>query len=367
MPRATLMLALLLAAAACGLDTSGTAQLDGDGGGGSYAGGDGATSGSGSGAGSGSGSGSGSGASTGSSGAQGTGDDGGPADATTLTGEGAVPGTCDFNGTWASRLTINVTWAPQGLNSIILAPGSGKIRQWIRGDRVVHGTSAADATVVCGIELPDFQSTALAATETYGVVFPGTLFDGNYLPTFTASGTLSGQTPGSTYKTTPSAALLGITLTNPTTDAWPMTVTTSSDMDKDGKPGVTANVATGASAQGTAYSGVPVGIPAPFTPTVRASRLYVAIRQVTVASGTATDCTHIRGTVTIPTIAANSKVGIDSHVIGCELAAGGDCSATQANFVDNTQPVFTPTGTGTLESMRVPTGSSCASVRQMLP
>jgi hypothetical protein len=359
---------LLATAAACGLSTEGTEAPVGIAadGGPIYPDTDaaGATSGSG-GSSSGYGSSGGSSSGSGSSGGSGAGDDGGGGDATGGPGADGAAGPCNYNGTWASQLTINVNWSPQGFNSIILAPGTGQIKQWIRGDRTQNGTALTDATVVCGIRLPDFQSSMLAASETYGVIFPGTLFDSHYLPTFTVNATVSGPTPGSSYSTQPSVALLGISLANPASDAWPTTVSTAVDMDQDMKAGVTIDVATSADAGSVVYSGVPVGIPAPFQPTVRASHLYVAIRQVTVVSGTVVDCNHISGSVTIPTVAG--KVGIDSHVLGCALAAGGDCSTTQANFVDNTQPVFTPTGTGVLKSIKVPAGTSCATIRQMLP
>ncbi len=290
----------------------------------------------------------------------GTTDAGGGGDAT------ADGGACDFDGTWASRLTIDVTWAPQGLTGIILASGSGQIKQWIKGVRTQTGTATSDATVVCGVDLPDFQSTVVIGSETYGVRFPNSLFDGpdgggGYLPTFTVSAALSGLTPGSTYATTTTAALLGITLAHPTTDPWPSTVTTSVDMDRDGKPGVTVDTA-----QGAPYSDVPTGIPAPFQPIVRANKLYLAIRQVTVVSGTVTDCDHMSGTVSIPQI--SSKYAIDSHVMGCALTVdGGDCSSSQASFVDNTQPVFTPSGTSDFQSVRLAAGASCADVRAALP
>jgi hypothetical protein len=360
---------VLTAAAACGLSTEGTYSSDpgtSSGSSSSGSGDDGAASSSGGGS-SGYASSSGSGSNGSSSGfvlnddAGGLSDEGGPPDAQPE----ASKGPCNYTGVWASKLTIDVNWAPQGLNSIILASGSGQIKQWIRGSRSVQGANVSDATVVCGVDLPDFQSTALAAMETYGVVFPPSLFDSHFLPVFTVTGTISGPDAGATYTTTQTAALLGIMMSNPTTDAWPTTVTTSVDMDMDSEPGVTIGVATGATPSGQVYSGVPVGIPGFAQPTVRASKLYVAIRQITVATGTVTDCNHINGTVTIPTVAG--KVGIDSHVLGCQLAAGGDCSTTQASFVDNTQPVFTPTGSGTLQSMRVAAGTTCAAVRQMLP
>ncbi len=272
-------------------------------------------------------------------------------------------GACDFNGTWGSRLTIDVTWAPQGFTGIILASGSGQIKQWIKGVRVQTGTSTSDATVVCGIDLPDFQSTALIGSETYGVRFPSTLFDDGYLPTFTVSASLSALKPGATYSTTTSAALLGLTMANPTTDPWPSTITTQVDMDRDNEPGVTIDTA-----QGSPYSDVPTGIPAPFQPIIRANRLYVAIRQVTIVTGRVTDCDHMSGTVSIPQI--QSKYAIDSHVMGCHLVDGGDCttgSGSQAAFVDNTQPVFTPSGTTDFHSVRLATGATCADVRSALP
>jgi hypothetical protein len=275
-------------------------------------------------------------------------------------------GACDLNGTWASRLTIDVTWAPQGLNAVILASGSGQIKQWIKGVRTQTGMSTSDATVVCGIDLPDFQSTAVIGSETYGVRFPDSLFDGPgdggapYLPTFTVSGALGGLTPGATYSTTTTAALLGISLAHPTTDPWPSTVSTAVDMDRDGKTGVTIDTA-----QGSPYSDVPTGIPGLFQPIVRADELDVAIRQVTIVSGTITDCDDMTGTVSIPQI--SGKAAIDSHVMGCALSDGGDCSSTQASFVDNTQPVFTPSGSTQFQSVRLGTGATCADVRAALP
>ena len=212
--------------------------------------------------------------------------------------------------------------------------------------RVQHGTALEDTTVVCGIDLPDFQGTQVVAGETYGVIFPDSLFDGTYLPTFQVDATVTSSAPGATYSASASAALLGLTMANPTTDPWPATVTTATDPDKDGTPGVTVNAAQGPVAppgDAGSYSYIPVGIPAPFQPVVVADKLHLAIRQVTEVTGTVVDCDHVSGTVTIPEIAG--QYAINSHVIGCELIDGGDCTDTQASFVDNTQPVFTPSGT----------------------
>jgi hypothetical protein len=294
-------------------------------------------------------------------------------DATTSDGGGlGVDGGCNFNGTWATQITIDVNWQPQGLMSVILAAGSGTITQWVKGNRVQTLSAPlqlSDDSVVCGIALPDFQATALGLNEVYGVRFPDTLFDDAYLPPFPVNGALTAQAGGGfTYSTTPTAVLLGLTMQNPTTDPWPATVTTWVDQDQDGFPGVTVAVAQGPlatpTATATTYSYIPTDVPAPFMPVALASSLYLAIRQITVASGTVEDCNTITGTVSIPTIA--SKAAIDSHILGCGLLDGGACTtgaSSEASFVDNSQPVFTPSGTTTFQSIRVHDGATCADVR----
>jgi hypothetical protein len=277
--------------------------------------------------------------------------------------DGASSGSnCDYHGTWGTMLTIPVSWMPQGLTGFILASGSGIIQQWIKGERVQQGSSLTDTTVVCGITLPPFQETATVGGETYGVVFPAALFNEptGFMPTFLVHGAVTGFDAGSIYTTSSSAVLIGLTLSGPATDPWPSTITTSVDTDHDGKPGVTVNAA-----QGPPYSNIPVGLPALFQQPQRADRLYIALRQVTAVTGTVTDCDHISGTVTIPQI--SQKPAIDSHVIGCALVdGGGDCNSSQASFVDNTQPVFTPSGKATFKSLRLPGDATCATVKAML-
>jgi hypothetical protein len=269
--------------------------------------------------------------------------------------------TCDFTGTWGSKLVIDVSWTPQGITGILLASGSGTITQWILSTRTLSANTSTESAVACGIDLPDFDGTAIAGGEVYGVRFPDSLFDNGYLPTFAINGTFSGSLPGSTYNTSAAAVLLGLTLTNPTTAPWPATITTEVDMDQDGEPGVTADTL-----QGNGYTYPPVDV----FETNRADELYLAIRQVTQLSATATDCNTLTGTVSIPTITSDgtSKSAIDSHVIGCRIAGTTtNCNSTQWSFVDNTQPVFAPSGGSSFASMRIASGSTCASVRQALP
>jgi hypothetical protein len=69
--------------------------------------------------------------------------------------------------------------------------------------------------------------------------------------------------------------------------------------------------------------------------------------------------------VTIPRL--GTKYAIDSHVIGCNLVGGGQCSTGQAAFVDATEPVFSPTNSTSFTSIRMADGATCADVRGMFP
>ncbi|MGH7269662.1 MAG: hypothetical protein ACREJ3_04460, partial [Polyangiaceae bacterium] len=102
----------------------------------------------------------------------------------------------------------------------------------------------------------------------------------------------------------------------------------------------------------------------------RAATLDLVIRQVTQVSGAATDCDHFSGSVSVPQISdgTTNKYAIDSHVVGCGLSGGGGpCNPLQTNFLDSTQPVFSPDGASSFFSVRLPRGATCETVRKALP
>ncbi len=291
--------------------------------------------------------------------------DAGPDASTPDAGPRNDGGACNFAGTWGSRITIDVNWAAGGILDIVIAPGSGTIKQWLLSTRTQSGNTVTDTAMVCGIELPDFQGNAQLVNETYGIRFPNSLFDSGTLTSFAINGTVSGSTPTATYTTTPAAALLGLTLANPTTAVWPSSITTEIDEDGDHKPGITATVVP----PGGGYSYVPLDFSViSFPKTVaRGDELYVVIRQVTSVNAQFSDCDHASGSVTVPQItdssSSTSKYAIDSHVIGCEVnGSGTDCSSMQTTFVDENQPVFVPTAS-TFTATRLPSGATCATVR----
>jgi hypothetical protein len=275
--------------------------------------------------------------------------------------------TCNFAGTWGAEITMDVTWAAGGIFDIVIAPGSGTIKQWLLSTRTQSGTTVTDTAFVCGIQLPDFSGSALV-NETYGIRFPDALFDDGGLTSFSIGGTVSGSTPTATYTTTPTAVLLGLTLPNAATAVWPASITTEVDEDNDMKPGITATVVP----PGGGFSYVPLDFSVVTAPmaVARANLLYLAIRQVTAVSAQFSDCDDASGSVTVPQITdpsnpTSKKYAIDSHVIGCSVdGSGTDCSASQTTFVDENQPVFVPSAT-TFTSARLAAGANCATVRGM--
>ena len=141
------------------------------------------------------------------------------------------------------------------------------------------------------------------------MTFPNTLFDHAppYLPSTGGTVTLGGSSPGSTYSLPVVAFLIGDSLTNPTTDAWPpVAMVTQVDMDQDGKPGVTTPYKTG----GT-YQFVPLDL----GKSARSDKAYLAARLAASFSGTLSSCTGIAGNATV--------THLDTHIVGCEISGGG--------------------------------------------
>ncbi|HEX3769971.1 MAG TPA: hypothetical protein VHV30_03865 [Polyangiaceae bacterium] len=272
-------------------------------------------------------------------------------DAGTPVCNGGTCGTsCDLTGTWAVKMLVALSWS----SSLVLSTGSGQMTLYIRLIGTQTGDTVSATLLPCGITVPDFTGSSVAGSELYGLTFPTTLFDHSpaFLPTTAATLTLSGTTPGSTATVPPIAFLVGTSLTNPTTAAWPSSpeTTTSVDMDGDTKAGVTTTYKTGGS-----YMNVPVD----FGKSARADKAYLAARVVTSVSATiGANCAGISGTATVS--------NFDTHILGCEIAGGTtDCTQTQSDFTDTYRPAYVA-GAATLSMVRVAAGASCATVRGAL-
>lgn len=198
--------------------------------------------------------------------------------------------------------------------------------------------------------------------ETYGVTFPNSLFDGTDLTAVAGAINVSVSSPGATFTSPATANLIGIAFANPTTAAWPNLATAQADqvdMDVDSHPGVTATPKTGTPASGNAYANPPLALSLFFP---RADSLYMALRSVMTLNGTLTSCTAASG--------AASIAHMDDHIIGCHVAGGGACTATQISFVDGNSPVLMPrTGANapTFSAVKLTTAASCPNVRAAIP
>jgi hypothetical protein len=271
-------------------------------------------------------------------------------DAGTPTCSGSTCGTsCDLSGTWAAKVIVQLSWP----SSLALATGSGTLDIWLLLTGTQSGNSLPSTLLPCEITIPDFPSSSVAGNELYGLTFPNALFDHSpaFLPTTPAAVTLSGSAPGSTVTVPPIAFLVGVTLANPTTAAWPSTpeMVTSNDVDQDIKTGVTTPYKSGGS-----YVSVPVNV----TKSPRADNAYLASRVVTSMSGTLASCTSIAGTATV--------TNFDTHILGCELAGdAGTCTQADSDFTDNNRPAYV-TGAATVNLVKIANGATCATVRAAL-
>jgi hypothetical protein len=152
----------------------------------------------------------------------------------------------------------------------------------------------------------------------------------------------------------PGIALLGLTMADPMA-TWPSKgsdITTTVDADNDTKAGVTAN-----SADGNGYAPPPTALS--LSPNF-ADKIYLAIRNAMTLSSPETDCTKTSYSGTADVTA------FDNHVVGCHVKGGGECSASEADFVDSNRTIYTVTA-ATFDTVVIPDGSTCADARNALP
>jgi hypothetical protein len=259
---------------------------------------------------------------------------------------------CSVDGVWAIKVETPVTWQ----SSFVVQGGTGTVTNWLKSTRVQNGLTITDASSLCGVVTPDYQSTALFGSEKYGLRFPGSLFEGNKLPTFPLTATLSSNNVGATYTSDPVATVVGATMPSPAADPWPSNgaALTLADSDQDAKPGVTADMS---SEPGMVHP------PVNALRSARASRVYVAFRQALKSTGTVKSCTRVEGTGT--PLVINNKPAIDSHVVGCQREDGTDCSASEFKLLDSSAPVYAPSGDAIVTMVKVTPETTCADIRAM--
>lgn len=333
---------LVCAAAGCGGGSNSEVKQDAGAGGASDGGGTAGTSGAGGTTGGGAG-----GQASGGGGATASGGATGTAGATGAGGSGGTPGGCPALTSYsqAEHIIMNVTWP----NTLGTSGGTGQVHVWAKTTFTASGNNLMATSQACGSVLPPTGLNAIAGGGSVLIQIPDATWDLPSMPRFQFSATQTGWNTGSTISYT-STAPIGVTLTDPTNGAWPGTITTAVDADADMSPGYTALPAATAG-----HVLPPTSLNAAAN---RADRVDIATRNVFMVTATRDACDHAKGPVTV--------AHFDSHVVGCHVSGGNDCTTAQANFVDQNRTIY-QAGASTIELKVVPAAATCADVRTALP
>lgn len=271
---------------------------------------------------------------------------------------------CSFTGTWATFVSVPVTW-PQA--PFVLYSGVGEVRQWTLSHRVQDSLLNIHETVsACAITLPDLSGAILSGNQKFGIRFPDAVFDNGVAPPYSFKTTASVVGTHVEWATEPVATLTGLSLPGPATDAWPSPANPSGfrDDDKDSYPAIT--VLPVDPSVDPSYNWPPVALPqilgADFK---RASLIFIVSRSVAKLHGTVASCDELDGAAEIVTIAGTPS--INSTVVGCVRTDGVMCVQSEADFLNQNRPQFVPSGPGTLVSVRLPDGATCADARARFP
>jgi len=303
--------------------------------------------------------------STGAAGTTGGGSDAGPVTGTggagPTTGSGGAPGVSGGTSgsagsgggcpalasfTWAEHIVMNVTWP----NTLGTTMGTGQVHVWAKSSFTASGNNLSGTSQACGSVLPPTGLNAIAGGGSVLIQIPDATWDLPSMPRFQFPATQTGWGSGSMISYT-STALIGLTLADPSNAAWPGTITTAVDADNDMAPGYTAIPATGG---GRVMPPVAIALVNP----ARADRVDLATRNVFMVTATRNACDHATGPITV--------AHFDSHVVGCHVSGGSDCTTAQANFVDQNRTIY-QAGASTIELKLMPATATCAEVRAALP
>jgi hypothetical protein len=268
---------------------------------------------------------------------------------------GGTTGTCPAltSMTLAQLTVMDASWA----GSTATSAGTGKIYLWNLVKLTANGNQLSGQTQSCGTVLPAFSLTGAGQLVTGGtmvlVEVPHAVWETPTIPKFPTTGSFSGWNPGSTLTIDGTIALVGLTLTDPRA-AWPASYTALSTVDADGdtKPGITA-----VPRNGGGYVLPPTGLGL-FGSAPQADQIYLASRTMLTVAGRFDTCTAMSGTSTVPFF--------DSHVVGCHIRGGADCTPAQIDFVDQSRTIY-QIGSATFAAKQVPDTATCAQVRAALP
>jgi hypothetical protein len=259
---------------------------------------------------------------------------------------------CESKPTWteAVHYALEATWVA---NTAAVA-GSGRIDLWARADLSASGTEVS--LKPCGAILPEAKLSGAARLATGGekllIEVPHSIWDAPAVPSSTHSGTQTGFGVGAEIERS-SLMLLGIQLADPAMP-WPGSVSdaTASDVEQDGLSGYTAVPKNGG---GYVLPPTSLGL---IGSAPAADKVYLVSRFAMTLKGKRTSCDAHSGTADFS--------AFDTHVVGCHIAGGEECSPAQTDFVDQNRMLYEPVS-ATYQATVIADGATCAEVRAALP
>jgi annexin A7/11 len=258
-------------------------------------------------------------------------------------GTGGASGSCETAGTWALLFDVAVAWKAGGVLTCPATGCTGRQQLKLLSTRTVSGNNVTDNAKICGVTIPKF-STIVGDIV---VNFPEAAWDATPGVTTTLLSTITGMGAGATFQSEDNAIVVGATLADAVTAAWPAyTAIAQKDDDNDTKPGVTAV---------SPNPGAPTSVLGP-----NADKLYLAFRTVAkISAGKNDTCDKSTGTVALK--------GVEQSILGCHIPAGigaeADCNATQTQFLNENAPKWEPGADSKVTMVRLAAGATCAQVR----
>lgn len=247
--------------------------------------------------------------------------------------------------TRAVHITVDVSWP----DSLGITGGNGQMQIWNAMTFGPPGSETSVETRACGADIPAQTTTAVAGGYKVQGQVPYSAYDSASMPKTHGTATKQGQQ----LTVNPTTAVLGVQLTDPM-GPWPTSSeaakVTSVDSDGDGKPGITA-----IPRQDTGFSLVPINV----FQTDFADELYSAQRSSIRLSGIEDGCPE--------SIDGEAEVELfDTLVIGCHIKAGGNCSADEVKFLNDSRPIMKRVKASWTARL-APDSVSCADVRALVP
>jgi hypothetical protein len=247
--------------------------------------------------------------------------------------------------THAVHTVVQVSWSSRAVKS-----GTGNVHIWTRiklADTGKDATFEMEASP-CGSILPVITTIPLAGGKMILAEIPDAAWEAPSMPRFTHQATRSGKM----LSFDAGVALVGLSMPDPEA-AWPETAkeVTPVDHDGDGNPGVTAIPRAD-----DGYAAPPTSL----AQSQHVDKMYLAIRNAITMQLTAADDDPDTYTGTA------NVTKFDSHVVGCHIQGGGNCSTSDRDFIDQNNVTFN-VKSASVKLVRVAADATCADVRATLP